>query len=182
MRPRQSERPFSEAEQQYRKAVQTWLGAEGAYISMQATKPWTLAYALNDSPVGLAAWIIEKFMSWGDCKGDLLAHFNKDELLTNIMLYWLTGTSGSSANIYYDNMRALPPIGDISVPTGLATFAADVLPPPRRWVERHLNIVQWTRIPQGGHFTAMEEPDRFVEDIRKFFRRFRQRVRTSGKD
>ena len=169
---------LSVEEQQYRKSVQAWLSAEGAYISMQATKPLTLAYALNDSPVGLAAWIVEKFMSWGDCKGDLLAHFNKDELLTNIMLYWLTETSGSSANIYYDNMRSLPPIGNISVPTGLATFAADVLPPPSPWVEQHLNIVQWTRIPQGGHFTAMEEPEPFVEDIRTFFRRLRGEVRT----
>ncbi len=164
---------LTEEEQRYGKSVQAWLNTEAAYISMQGTKPWTLAYALNDSPAGLAAWIVEKFMSWSDCKGDLLGYFGADELLTNIMLYWLTETSGSSANIYYDNLHSLPPLGDISVPTGVALFSADVLPPPKSWVEKHFNLVQWTEISGGGHFTAMEKPEQFVEDIRQFFRPLR---------
>ncbi len=167
---------LTEEEQRYGKSVQTWLNAEAAYILMQGTKPWTLAYALNDSPVGLAAWIVEKFMSWSDCKGDLLGYFGADKLLTNIMLYWLTGTSGSSANIYYDNMHSLPPLGDISVPTGVALFSADVLPPPKSWVEKHFNLVQWSEISGGGHFTAMEKPEQFVEDIRQFFRPLRNKT------
>ena len=172
--PQPGEQLLTEQERRYGKSAQTWLNTEAAYISMQATKPWTLAYGLNDSPVGLAAWIIEKFKSWSDCKGDLLGYFDTDELLTNIMLYWLTGTSGSSANIYYDNMHSLSPIGDISVPTGIALFSADILPPPRSWVERHFNLVHWTEISGGGHFTAMEQPEQFVDDIRRFFRPLRE--------
>lgn len=170
----QEEQLLSDEEKHYRQSVQTWLNTEAAYISMQGTKPWTLAYALHDSPAGLAAWIIEKFRSWGDCKGDVLGYFDNDELLTNIMLYWLTGTAGSSANIYYDNMHSLPPVEDISVPTGVALFSGDVLPPPRHWVEQHFNLVQWTEIAGGGHFTAMEAPEPFVEDIRRFFRPLRE--------
>ena len=170
----QEEQLLSDEEKHYRQSVQTWLNTEAAYISMQGTKPWTLAYALHDSPVGLAAWIIEKFRSWGDCKGDVLGYFDNDELLTNIMLYWLTGTAGSSANIYYDNMHSLPPVEAIRVPTGVALFSGDVLPPPRHWVEQHFNLVQWTEIAGGGHFTAMEAPEPFVEDIRKFFRPLRE--------
>lgn len=167
------EQALTEEEKCYRNAALAWMNSEGAYMSLQATKPRTLAWALNDSPVGLASWILEKFMSWGDCRGDLWSRFSKDELLTNIMLYWLTGTAGSAAGIYYENMHTLPPMGNITVPTGVALFAADILPPPKSWAEKNLNIVHWNEIPCGGHFTAMEEPERFVADIRQFARTLR---------
>ncbi|XBS68113.1 epoxide hydrolase family protein [Acerihabitans sp. KWT182] len=116
-------------EAQYAAAVREWIQNEGAYMSLQATKPQTLFWALNDSPVGLASWILEKFMAWGDCQGRLVNGFSYDELLTNITLYWLTGTAGSAANIYYENMHGLPPVDTGNVPVGMAQFAADILPP-----------------------------------------------------
>ncbi|WP_416411218.1 epoxide hydrolase family protein [Pantoea sp. App145] len=157
----------------YQAVALKWIAQEGAYMALQSTKPQTLAFALNDSPVGLASWIMEKFRSWGDCQGDLFNRFSKDELLNNIMLYWLTGSFGSSANLYYENSHSLPPIGDIRVPTGLARFPHDLVPPPRRWAEQHLNIQQWTEMPHGGHFTAMEEPELLAQEIRTFYRPLR---------
>ena len=164
---------LSAEERNYQKAAHDWIAREGAYMNLQATRPWTLACALNDSPAGLASWIIEKFRVWSDCGGDLTSRFSEDELLTNIMLYWLTGSAGSAASLYYENAHSLPPMGDIGVPTGLACFPADILPPPESWARRHLNIVHWTNMPRGGHFTAMEEPELMAEDIRRFFRRLR---------
>ena len=164
---------LSEEELTYKKTAQEWIAQEGGYLSIQSTKPQTLAYSLSDSPVGLAAWIIEKFHAWSDCKGDLRNIFTEDELLTNIMIYWVTNTAGSSTRIYYDNTRSLPPMGRIDVPTGIAIFPADVLIPPRGWAEQNLNITRWTRMPRGGHFTAMEEPEHMADDIRSFFRQFR---------
>ena len=162
-----------EEELQYKKNAMQWISNEGAYMSIQSTKPATLAYGLSDSPVGLAAWIIEKFHAWSDCHGDLQQSFSRDELLTNIMIYWVTNTIGSSAHLYYDNMHSLPPIGYIEVPTGMAAFPADILLPPKRWAERNLNITRWTAMQRGGHFTAMEEPQMLAEDIRAFYRPFR---------
>jgi pimeloyl-ACP methyl ester carboxylesterase len=157
----------------YKKTVQQWIAQEGGYMSIQSTKPQTLAYGFSDSPVGVAAWILEKFYSWSDCKGNLENIFSKDELLTNVMIYWLTNTVGSTANMYYENTHSLPPMNKINVPTGLALFHGDVLLPPKEWAEKNLNIIHWTEIPRGGHFTAMEEPTLFTEDIRKFYRTFR---------
>jgi pimeloyl-ACP methyl ester carboxylesterase len=142
-------------------------------MSIQSTKPQTLAYGLSDSPVGLAAWIMEKFHSWSDCKGNFENSFTKDELLNNIMIYWLTNTVASSARMYYENTHSLPSMNKIKVPTGLALFPADILLPPKEWAEKNLNIIHWSEMPRGGHFTAMEEPYLFVEDIRKFFRMIR---------
>ncbi len=153
----------------YKKAAQQWIVEEGGYMSIQSTKPQTLAYGLSDSPVGLAAWIIEKFRSWSDCKGDVEARFSKDELLTNIMIYWINNNIGSTAHRYYDNMHGLPPMQPIAVPTGMALFPADLLPPPRRWAEQNLNIVRWTQMTAGGHFGAMEEPVQYADDVRAFF-------------
>ncbi len=144
-------------------------------MSVQSTKPQTLSYSISDSPVGLAAWIIEKFRSWSDCSGDLRKRFSEDELLTNIMIYWLTNTAGSSAGLYYENTHSLPPIGHIDVPTGVSIFPADILLPPKNWAEKNLNIKHWAKLPRGGHFTAMEEPELFAEEIRLFFREYRRR-------
>ncbi|BBI33346.1 epoxide hydrolase family protein [Cohnella abietis] len=163
----------SEEERQYKRNAAKWISQEGGYMSLQSTKPQTLAYGLSDSPVGLASWIIEKFRSWSDCNGDLSRKFSEDELLTHIMIYWVTNTIGSSANIYYENSHSLPPLGRIEVPTGIAIFPADIVLPPREWVERNLNVTRWTLMPRGGHFTAMEEPELIVDDIRAFFRPLR---------
>jgi len=167
---------FSEEELQYKKTAQEWMAQEGGYISIQSTKPQTLSYSLSDSPVGLAAWIIEKFRSWSDCKGDLRQRFTVDELLTNIMIYWVTNTACSSTHLYYENTHSLPLMGHIDVPTGIALFRADLLKPPKKWAEQNLNIIHWSNIPHGGHFTAMEEPELMADDIRSFFRQFRERI------
>ena len=164
---------LSKEEVNYIQNAQEWISREGAYMSVQSTKPQTLAYGLSDSPVGLAGWILEKFQAWSDCKGDLRQSFSEDELLTNIMIYWVTNTIGSTARMYYENTHSLPPLGRIEVPTGIAMFPADILPPPKAWAERNLNVTRWTSLPRGGHFTAMEEPELMAEDIRSFFRPFR---------
>ncbi|WP_243348565.1 epoxide hydrolase family protein [Parabacteroides sp. FAFU027] len=170
------ESKLSAIEIAYKRTAQQWIAQEGGYMSIQSTKPQTLAYGLSDSPVGVAAWILEKFRSWSDCKGNLENTFSKDELLTNVMIYWLTNTVGSSAQMYYENTHSLPPMNKINVPTGLALFRGDILLPPKEWAEKNLNIVHWTEIPRGGHFTAMEEPTLFTEDIRNFYRIFRQPI------
>ena len=164
---------LSEGELRYRSSASEWIAREGAYMSLQSTKPQTLAYGLSDSPAGLAAWIVEKFRAWSDCGGDLGRSFTEDELLTNIMIYWVTGTIGSSTRMYYENSHTLPPIGRIDVPTGIALFPADILLPPQEWAEQRLQIARWTSMPRGGHFAAMEEPELLAEDIRAFFRPLR---------
>lgn len=164
---------LSKDELNYKKIASEWMSNEAGYMSIQSTKPQTIAYGLSDSPVGLAAWIIEKFLSWSDCNGDLNKILTKDELLTNIMIYWITNTIGSSANAYYENTHSLPPMGHIDLPTGMALFPADVLLPPKEWAMRNLNITRWTTMPKGGHFTAMEDPKHFAEEIRTFFRTYR---------
>ena len=164
---------LSEGELRYRSGAAEWIAREGAYMSLQSTKPQTLAYGLSDSPSGLAGWIVEKFRAWSDCGGDPDRSFTKDELLTNIMIYWVTGTIGSSTRMYFENSRTLPPIGHINVPTGIALFPADILPPPKESAERRMQISRWTSLPRGGHFAAMEEPELLVDDIRAFFRPLR---------
>jgi microsomal epoxide hydrolase len=164
---------LTERELRYRSIATEWIAREGAYMSLQSTKPQTLAYGLSDSPVGLAGWIVEKFRTWSDCGGDLGRSFTKDELLTNIMIYWLTGTIGSSTRMYYENSHTLPPLGHIDVPTGIALFPADILLPPQECAERRLNIARWTTMPRGGHFAAMEEPELLADEIRAFFRPLR---------
>lgn len=171
----QDKEGLSEEEIQYMNNTPKWIADEGAYMSLQSTKPQTLAYGLSDSPVGLAAWIIEKFRAWSDCKGDLRQSFSKDELLTNIMIYWVTNTIGSATRMYYENTHSLPSLGRIEVPTGMALFPADILLPPKEWVVRNLNLTRWTSLPRGGHFTAMEEPELLADDIRAFYRPFRSR-------
>ncbi|GCE29054.1 multidrug MFS transporter [Dictyobacter alpinus] len=173
-----SEKPqnLSEAEQRYVGASMAFLFQEGAYAMIQATKPQTLAYGLNDSPVGLAAWIIEKFRAWSDCDGDIERKFSKDELLTNLTLYWATETINSANRIYYEEMHnPTPQTYDehSDVPTAVAIFAKDITPAPREWAERTFNVQRWTQMSRGGHFAAMEEPELLVEDIRASFRPLR---------
>ena len=167
---------LSEAEQRFLGAQQGWFFREGAYAMLQATKPQTLAYGLHDSPVGLASWIVEKFRSWSDCNGDVEQRFSKDELLTNIMIYWVTGTIRSSMH-YYSDMYApkLQPGQHIEVPAGFASFPKDLpgVDLPRSLIERHLRVQHWTRMPRGGHFAALEEPALLAEDLRAFYRSLR---------
>ncbi|HEY4386164.1 MAG TPA: epoxide hydrolase [Ktedonobacteraceae bacterium] len=172
-----SEQPdLSEEEKRYLRAMQQWSMQEGAYAHLHSTKPQTLAYSLNDSPIGLAAWIIEKFRAWSDCAGEIERRFSKDELLTNIMIYWVTETIPSSIRMYYENARALSPLkpGEhIEVPAGFARFPKEIGLPPRTWAERSLRIQHWTEMPRGGHFAALEEPELLAEDLRSFFRPLR---------
>jgi microsomal epoxide hydrolase len=153
---------------------------EDGYRTQQATKPQTLSYAMMDSPVGVAAWIIEKFNSWSDTEGDdIESVHSKDSLLTNIMVYLVTGTFNTASWIYYgrreEGGRILSPEGRrVEVPTAVALFPKELLSwPPRSYVERVYNIARWTEMPRGGHFPALEQPDRLVNDVRGFARTFR---------
>jgi pimeloyl-ACP methyl ester carboxylesterase len=150
----------------------------GAYVLIQATKPQTLAFGLNDSPAGLAAWIVEKIRTWSDCQGEVECRYTKDELLTNIMIYWATETINTSIRTYYEQFHqpSLAAGQRIEVPVGLALFPQD--PPqgatlPRILPERRLRIERWTQMPRGGHFAALEEPELLVEDLRAFYRSLR---------
>jgi microsomal epoxide hydrolase len=145
------------------------------YGMIQATRPQTLAYALTDSPVGQLAWIAEKFKEWTDSVDRPEDAVDRDLMLTNVTLYWLTATAGSSARLYYESAHsgAWGPPRDSPVPTGVAVFPREVAPPVRRLAEDSNNIVHWSDFDRGGHFAALEEPDLLIEDMRTFFRRFR---------
>lgn len=167
---------LSDAEQQYLNSIQQWLMHEGGYIMIQSTKPQTLAYALNDSPSGIAAWLVEKYRAWSDCDGDVERRFSKDDLLTTIMIYWATSTMNASMRTYFENANqppALQPGQHIEVPAGIALFPKDITLPPREWADRTLRVQRWTPMPRGGHFAALEEPELLVEDMRAFFRPLR---------
>jgi microsomal epoxide hydrolase len=151
------------------------------YMGIQSTKPDTLAYAQADSPMGLAAWILEKFHAWSDlAMGDdghptIDGVFTEDQLLTNVMLYWLTNTAGSAARLYAESARAgvaatSPWQGRVEVPTGHAVYPRELLQTPRVWAERRYHIVHWAEQPRGGHFAAFEQPQLFVDDLRAFGR------------
>jgi pimeloyl-ACP methyl ester carboxylesterase len=143
---------------------------ESGYAIEQGTKPQTVGVALNDSPAGLLAWIVEKFRSWSDSDGHPEPTFRRDQLLTNVMLYWVTQTAASSARLYWEtghSSAGSPPF--VSVPTGVARYPKEVLRWPRSWVERQCNVVYWETMPRGGHFPAMEQPELFVDDLRRYF-------------
>ena len=155
-----------------------WGATEGAYAAMHRTKPQTAAVGLTDSPAGLAAWIVEKLRTWSDCDGDVERRFTKDEILTNVTLYWLTGTIGSSMRMYRAN-AAIPPAQHarrVEVPSGFSLFAGDVVRPPRAWLERTTNLVRMTEPARGGHFAPFEEPELYAEELRAFFRPYRTAV------
>jgi microsomal epoxide hydrolase len=163
-------------EKAFHDELRHWEREETGYQWIQGTKPQTLAYGLSDSPVGLAAWIIEKFRTWSDCGGDVERRFSKDVLLTNVMLYWLTGAIGSSFWPYYARRHGAWPVPDghrIAVPTAYASFPAEILHPPRALAERVYDIRRWTPMPAGGHFAALEEPEALAADVRAFFRDLR---------
>jgi len=152
-----------------------WVAAEGAYAAMHRTKPQTAAVGLTDSPAGLAAWIVEKLRAWSDCAGDVERAFTRDEILTNVTIYWLTGTIGSAMRMYRVN-AAIPPAQHarrVEVPSGFSLFPGDLVRPPRAWLDRIANTVRVTEHAAGGHFAPFEEPQLYAEELREFFRPYR---------
>ncbi|WP_226481265.1 epoxide hydrolase family protein [Natrinema amylolyticum] len=141
---------------------------ETAYHEIQATKPQSLAYGLTDSPAGLAGWIVEKFCTWSDCDGDLESWIDRDRLLDNLSVYWLTGTINASMRLYYETDVGAATPESVDVPTGHARYPAEVYKTPRAWAEEVYDVAYWNDMPEGGHFAAMEVPDLFVEDLRSF--------------
>ena len=168
--------PPSPDEIRWLEAMARWNTDEAGYSAIQGTRPMSLAYGLTDSPVGLAGWICEKFQAWSDCEGDPLNAFTRDELLTNVMIYWLSGCIYPSTRFYWAH-RQSPPVAvrpeRIDVPTGIAVFPKEVMRPPRSAVERKYDVRRWTEFESGGHFPALEAPDALVDDLRGFFRAFR---------
>jgi len=168
--------PFEE--KTYLDELALWLKEETGYQWIQGTKPQTLAFALTDSPIGLAAWITEKFRKWSDCGGNLENAITRDQLLANISFYWFTGAIGSSFWPYYTRMHRPWPIPKgrtIDVPTGYAQFPAEILRPPRSLAERtYTDIRRWSVMPRGGHFAALEQPEALATEIREFFRPLRR--------
>ncbi|MER0243903.1 epoxide hydrolase family protein [Streptomyces sp. HSW2009] len=147
------------------------------YVAVQSTRPQTLGYALHDSPVGQLAWIVEKFKEWTDSVGTPETAVDRDHMLTNVTLYWLTGTAGSSARLYKESARVWGAAEESHVPTGMAVFPHDVTLPVRAFAERLDRIVHWTEMDRGGHFAAMEEPDLLTADIRAFARALKETSR-----
>ena len=161
---------LSRHEQHYLAAANKRFMADGAYAMVQMTQPRSLAAGLTDSPAGLASWIVDRFHAWSD--GDLEARFGKDDLLTNIMLYWVTRTIGSSVFHYFADARSpsLTPADHVDRPVGVALFPADIAGnPPRTFAERTLNVQRWTEMPRGGHFAALEVPELYARDVSAFF-------------
>jgi epoxide hydrolase len=145
------------------------------YSKQQSTRPQTLGYGLTDSPAGQATWILEKFWAWTDCDGHPESVLGRDELLDNVMLYWVTETATSSARLYWESFGPKRRVAHtITVPTGVAVFPKEIVPPVRRWMEStYTDIRHWTEMPKGGHFAAFEQPALFIDDVRKFFRTLR---------
>ncbi len=164
---------FTDAEKARVERYNNYMNDGNGYFQIQATRPQTISYALSDSPVGQLAWIVEKFKEWTFPSAELPeAAIDRDDILTNVMLYWLTGTGASSAHIYYEAMHSGSwHTEPATTPTGVAVFAEDIA--IRRYAEYGNNIVHWSEFERGGHFAAMEAPDLFVGDVQAFFRRFR---------
>ena len=160
------------AERQFQVDAARWYEENGAYAHLQATRPQTPAYALNDSPAGLAAWILEKFREWSDCGGDLYSSFSRDTLLANVTLYWMTQTIVSSFGMYREGRQTplhFSSTDYVSTPCAIACFPKEIMVPPRSWVERGYNVTRWTTMPRGGHFAASEEPELLASDLQAFF-------------
>jgi pimeloyl-ACP methyl ester carboxylesterase len=163
-------------EAEYLAGAGRWYEEHGAYAHVQRREPQTLAAALNDSPMGLAAWIVDKFVRWSDCEDDVFKRFSMDELLANVTLYWVTQSIGSSCRLYVESRLAPLQLGKnerVTVPTAIARLPKEIPMPPRPWVERGYNVTRWTDLPSGGHFAAMEEPELLAQDLREFCRSFR---------
>jgi microsomal epoxide hydrolase len=165
-------------ERSYLDELATFLAEETGYQWIQGTRPQTLAFALTDSPAGLAAWIVEKFRAWTDCGGDVESVLSRDWMLANITLYWLTGAIGSSFWPYYARRHGPWPIPEgsmVDVPVGYAAFPCEILRPPRSLAARTFaDIRRWSVMSRGGHFAAMEQPDALAEEVRAFFRPLRE--------
>ena len=163
-------------EQEALDKLQLFANCESAYARQQATKPQTLGYALADSPVGQAAWIYEKFRTWSDCDGDPETVLSRDEILDNIMLYWLTNSGASSARLYHESMGSFRP-KHVTLPVGFSAFPKEIIPTPRKWAEQVFpNIIHWNRLDKGGHFAAFEQPELFVSELRTCFAKLRCRA------
>lgn len=157
------DKELTSAELSYKLKAIEWQRTESAYISIHSTKPQTLAYLLSDSPAGMAAWITEKYYAWSDWP--LLT---MDDILDCLTLYWMTNTACTSIRAYHGNIFTSPPLGKINVPLAIAAFPCDVLPAPREWVEKNYPVIMYSEMPHGGHFTALELPDKFAENILQF--------------
>jgi pimeloyl-ACP methyl ester carboxylesterase len=169
-------KPVTPAEQALIDQRAQWFLDEGGYNHIQGTKPQTLAYGLNDSPAGLASWIVEKYRTWSDCGGDVEKSYTKDELLTIVTIYWVTQTISSSTRMYFENQKNLWTMEKdqkLGAPAGMAMFPQEISKPPREWAERSYDVRRWTEMPSGGHFAALEEPQLLAEEVRAFFRDFR---------
>jgi epoxide hydrolase len=173
--------PLTDADKADLAAMRRFQRDESGYAHEQGTKPQTLGVALNDSPAGLLAWIVEKFRTWSDCDGDPERVFTRDQLLTNVTVYWVTQTIASSVRLYREHQHAVPSEEKqqyVGVPTGVARYPKEVVRFPRSWVERSYNVTHWVDMPRGGHFAAMEQPALFTDDVRSFFRTVRGSGRT----
>ena len=169
-------RPLTAAEAALVQQRDRWFMDEGGYNHIQGTKPQTLSYGLNDSPAGLAAWIVEKYRTWSDCGGDIESRYTKDELLTIVTIYWVTNSIGSSVRMYKENQSSLWTLGrdeKVPAPAGMAMFPQEISRPPREWAERSYNVQRFEEMPRGGHFAALEEPELLAGEIRAFFRPLR---------
>lgn len=169
---------YSDDEKSWANRNRQFFLTEAGYYALQSTKPQTVAYALNDSPVGLCAWILEKRRTWSDCNGQVERRFSKDDLLTTVMIYWLTQSYGTSARFYYEAAHrpwqpshTRTPV--VEAPTGAAVFLNEVVLQPKRWAQRYFNLKRWSVFSSGGHFAPMEEPAALIADIGAFFRPLR---------
>jgi pimeloyl-ACP methyl ester carboxylesterase len=164
--------PLSDADKADLAAMRSFQRDESGYAIEQGTKPQTLAVGLNDSPAGLLAWIVEKFRTWSDCDGHPENVFTRDQLLTNVTVYWVTQTIASSVRLYWEHQhsdRGEATAPYVGVPTGVARYPKEVVRFPRSWIERSYNVTHWADMPRGGHFAAMEQPALFADDVRSFF-------------
>jgi pimeloyl-ACP methyl ester carboxylesterase len=173
VRPKPGEPPTAEETRALR-GLEYYRDWDSGYSKQQATRPQTVGYGLTDSPSGQAAWILEKFWAWTDCNGDPFTVLDRDELLDNVMLYWVTKTAASSARLYWESFGKPRPY-KVTVPTGVAVFPKEIVPPVRRWMDDAFpNIRHWSEMPKGGHFAAFEQPELFVPEVRSFFRTLRR--------
>jgi pimeloyl-ACP methyl ester carboxylesterase len=160
---------ISEADRAALAELQRFRQEESGYALEQSTKPQTLGVGLNDSPAGLLAWIVEKFRAWSDCDGHPENAFARDDLISNVMTYWVTQTITSSTRLYWERAHSSERPEYVPVPTGVARYPKEPLRYPRPWVERSYNVTHWVDMPRGGHFAAMEQPELFIGDLRAFF-------------
>jgi epoxide hydrolase len=165
---------LSEQDQADLAAMQRFVREETGYAMEHSTKPQTVGVGLNDSPAGLLAWIVEKLRTWSDCDGDPERVFTRDQMITNVMMYWATGTITSSARLYWELQHSSRrKVDRVEIPTGIARYPKEIIQFPRPWVEQRYNVTYWAEMPRGGHFAAMEQPALFVDDVRAFFRTVR---------